>query len=378
MMPDGSPEDFAREHGRIIDGPNPYSNRSYGPDQGGKARRRRTRRFRGFLSSAAFLALMQPPDYLVDGILLTGSTYTLTGKTGHGKTLVALLLAIRVACGDWFCGRKCKQGTAAFFAGENPDNVMMQFYSICRDLSVDAATLPIIWHRGVFDIEEALEIARRELTLHRDLSLCIFDSLQAFFQGDDDSQNMQMLNAAVNFRAMSEGHANRPAGLILAHPVKNAARDNLLPRGGSSVTNELDGNLTCWLDEEKRVVTLHWHGKFRGVPFDPVKLEMVVVKPEGLVDANGLQMPCTIVRPLLDTREAELAQQSDSREMAILSAIKATPGITQGDLASLVGVSRSTVQREITALKKRKWLRDYSGVYKLTTDGNTALELRAK
>ncbi|MGO4840535.1 hypothetical protein AB4144_50635, partial [Rhizobiaceae sp. 2RAB30] len=134
----------------------------------------------------------------------------------------------------------------------------------------------------------------------------------------------------------------------------------LLPRGGKSLTNELDGNLTCWLDDEKGLVTLHWQGKFRGAPFDPIKLEAVLVRPEGLVDGDGNQMPCTIVQQMGEARESELTRESDDREMAILHAIKENPKAGQRDLVSLSGVKRTTFQRGINALKKKKWLRDYS------------------
>ncbi|RWK11856.1 AAA family ATPase [Mesorhizobium sp.] len=339
--------------------------------------RRRNRDFSGLMSSAAFIALMRPPDYLIDGLLLRGAAYTLTGNAGHCKTLIALLLAIRVARGDWFCGRKCRQGTVAFFCGENPDNVMVQFYSMCRDLEIDPETLPIIWHKGAFDLDGALKKTCAALAAYPDLALCVYDSLQAFFSGEDDNQNMAVLAAAIDFRTLSEGHPNRPTSLILAHPVKNASRDNLLPRGGSALTNELDGNLTCWLNGERNVVTLHWHGKIRGVPFDAIKLETQVIKPAGLVDADGNQMPCTVVRPLLDSREVELTQQSNAREIAILQAVRASPTIPQTQLASLLSVGRSTVQRQLEALKKKKWLRQYPTGFKLTKEGVTALELGA-
>ena len=43
-------------------------------NRGRAGRRRRNHAFRGFLTSAAFLALMKPPDYLIAGLLLRGAT----------------------------------------------------------------------------------------------------------------------------------------------------------------------------------------------------------------------------------------------------------------------------------------------------------------
>ncbi|MGO4839271.1 hypothetical protein AB4144_44200, partial [Rhizobiaceae sp. 2RAB30] len=57
------------------------SDKSGGTRSGSSPRRRRTRDFKGFLSSAEFIGQMKPPDHLVKGLILRGSTYTLTGNT---------------------------------------------------------------------------------------------------------------------------------------------------------------------------------------------------------------------------------------------------------------------------------------------------------
>lgn len=319
---------------------------------------------------------MQPPDYLVDGLIMRGLTYTLTGNTGHGKTLLALLLAIRVACGEWFAGRACRRGKVVFFAAENPDNVRIQFYSMCRDMGISPDSVDIHWHAGPFSLAESRAAVIAELATHDDVALCVFDSLQAFFEGDDDNQNMAMLNLALDFRDVTAEHPNRPASLIIAHPTKKAGHDNLLPRGGSAITNELDGNLTCWA--EGGIVELHNQGKFRGVPFDPIKFEMVVVKPEGLLDARGNQMACTVIKPLGEEKEAEMRRQAGSREIAALEAIEANPAVTQHELAAHLGISRTSTRRIIASLSSKRWIRDYSGRKKVMAEGQKALELARK
>jgi hypothetical protein len=56
--------------------------------------------------------------------------------------------------------------------------------------------------------------------------------------------------------------------LVLCHPPKNAADDNLQPRGGGSYVAEIDGNLTVTKDD--MAVELHWQTKLRGPDFAPV------------------------------------------------------------------------------------------------------------
>jgi hypothetical protein len=329
--------------------------------------------FNGFITLGEFLAKMQPPDYVTYGLLLKGSTYTLTGNTGHGKTMITILLALKVALGEWFCGRKCKRGTVVFFAGENPDNVRVQFYAMCTEMGIDPGKVNIVFHEGVFDLKKMRAKVRAAVARYPDLMLVIVDSLQAFFTGDDDNANMAMLKLATDFRKLTEAHPNKPTTLITAHPVKNATQDNLLPRGGSALTNELDGNLTAWADG--KMISLHWLGKLRGIPFDPIQLEQVVVQPRGLVDALGDQMPATIIKPAGESREAELLNEKHRVEIAMLAGYKANASITQRDLAAQVGASKSTVNRLVVELKKRKWIRDYSGKMTLTGEGEKALDL---
>ncbi|MGR9189933.1 AAA family ATPase [Rhizobium leguminosarum] len=379
-FPDDLPEVGPREQPRRRG--NGDSNRDFGPRPdappvgSGKGRRRRERPYQGLVSTQKFMERMRPPDYLIDGLLLKGCTFTLTGPTGHGKTLVALLMAIRISRGEWFCGRKCRKGPVAFFAAENPDNVRIQFFALCVEMGIEPETVDIRWHDGLFNLDTAVAAVRSDLAQCPDLAFCAFDSLQAFFQGDDDNANMAMLDLALDFRDLTAAHPNRPASLIIAHPIKNASKGNLLPRGGSAITNELDGNLTCWADNG--IVELHNHGKFRGVPFDPIKMELAVIKPEGLLDARGDQMGCTIVRPLPEGRESEILRQAGNREIAILEAVERSPGINQTALASLLAVGRATIQRDLDALTRKKWIRDYSGRKKILAEGERALELARK
>jgi hypothetical protein len=75
-----------------------------------------------------------------------------------------------------------------------------------------------------------------------------------------------------------------PAVLVLCHPVKSAAKDNLLPRGGGAFLNEVDANLTLWAEVQGETSTLHWQGKIRGADFRPVNLSLKQVKPDKLRD----------------------------------------------------------------------------------------------
>lgn len=335
----------------------------------GRKKKRGSARFQGFMSSAAFIDGMKPPEYLIPGIMLRGYTYFLTGITGHGKTMVALYIAITVALGRYFGGsRPCIKGKVIFIAAENPENVRIQFYSMCADMGVDPDKLDIVWHVGRFDIEQYKAEAKAAIAANPDAVLCMYDSLQALFPGDDENSNTQMLDTIVEIRALTEGHPNRPSNLIICHPVKNARRDNLIPRGGGSALNECDGNLTAWMESD--IIELGTQGKFRGKPFDPVSFEKIVINPPGLIDSYGEQMPGPAVRMIGEARQAEIAREADERETAILALIGGGDVITSiREIAAKTGISKSAVSRHLKALTEAKAIKRRRRQYVLTPEG---------
>jgi RecA-family ATPase len=78
-----------------------------------------------------------PPDYLVHGILHRGFLYSLTGRTGSGKTAVMLRLSAMVAGLDEQLGdNEVEKGKVLYFAGENPDDVRMRVIAMCEATGV--------------------------------------------------------------------------------------------------------------------------------------------------------------------------------------------------------------------------------------------------
>ena len=250
------PEDhiaFLKRHlkGPKLNGPN------------GQDTSRRSREFKGFISLAEFLDRMRPPDYLADGLLLKGSTYTLTGNTGHCKTLICILLAIKVAIGDWFCGKACKRGKVVFFAARTPTMSGFSFMRCAGSWVLSTASSTLSSMRASSTSRRCGEgsgsggaVYQSGAGGHRQPAGFLLGRRGQRQHGDARSRG--------RLPQLTEQHPNRPTTLITAHPTKNAQRDQLLPRGGSALTNELDGNLTAWITGN--VVTLHWLGKLGAFP----------------------------------------------------------------------------------------------------------------
>jgi hypothetical protein len=90
------------------------------------------------IPSKDFIAGFVPPDYLWDGVLRRRFIYSLTARTGDGKTAVALLLSAHVGLGRSFGDRNVEKGRVLYLAGENPDDIQMRWIAMAHMMSFDA------------------------------------------------------------------------------------------------------------------------------------------------------------------------------------------------------------------------------------------------
>lgn len=164
----------------------------------------------------------------------------------------------------------------------------------------------------------------------------------------------------------------KPAVIMPAHPVKNAARDNLSPKGGSSLLNEVDGNLTLWNDNG--ILSMHWQGKFRGADFEAQRFELERRETPLLKDAKGRLMPTILAKPLLETRAIQIARDTLSVEDALLLSLEAHPEYGQRGHADNIGVgSMGKMARLIKRLADQKLIRKFRNKWELTDKGERAV-----
>jgi hypothetical protein len=232
------------------------------------------------LTLAEFLADFAPPDYLVDGLLQRRFLYSLTGKTGHGKTAVAVLLAATVALrtgGQRFGPHAVEHGRVIYIAAENPLDVQMRFIAQLERLGASAADLNLHIIANIKSLDQQFDAIRREVEAIGAVDLVVVDTSPALFPGNDENSNPQMRDHAARLRKLTE-LPGKPCVVALCHPIKGAqSADDLLPRGGGAFLNEVDGNLSLW--KHDGVCDLHWQGKFRGPDFTPLSFRIDTVYP---------------------------------------------------------------------------------------------------
>lgn len=295
-----------------------------------------------------------PPDYLVDGILQRRFCYSLTAQTGVGKTTVAMLLAAHVATGKPLGEIEVERGTVLYFAGENPTDITMRWMGICKEMNLDPETIDVHIIEGTKRFsEEAREISQEIVDAGLSLSLVIVDTAAAYFEGDNDNDNVQAGNHARVLRSLCTLPGG-PCVLILCHPTKNAADDNLVPRGGGAFLAEVDGN--CAIRRDGDVLTAFALGKFRGPEFTPINFSLKVIRDHPrLVDTKGRPVPTIVAVPISASDLQRAEQRTQTSEDKVLELLCNEPGLANKEVADRLGwANHSTASRILMKLAGQK------------------------
>lgn len=327
-------------------------------------------------TAAAFTADFVAPEYIIDGIIQRGRIYTLTAPTGSGKTAAMLYASAAIATGMQFCCNEVETGDVLFMAGENPDDVRARVIATLEFYGIDPATCRLHFIAGTFSIRQDMEKLRAEAAKLPDLKLAVIDTFAAYFDGDDENSNAQALDFARLVRKIA-AFPSKPAVIMPAHPVKNATRGNLTPKGGSSLLNEVDGNLTLW--NEGGILSLHWQGKFRGAEFEPLSMELQRYETSLICDNQGRIMPTILAKPILVTRAIQIARDNLKLEDKLLMSIRDYPAMSNEQRgADAGGVHREKVRRALIKMAEQKLVRKFRTNWELTKDGERALEIVEK
>jgi hypothetical protein len=332
----------------------------------------------GFTKSLAqSLAGFMPPDYLIDGILQRRFCYSMTGQTGTGKTCVAMRAAAHVAIGKPIGDIGVEQGDVLYFAGENPTDVQMRWLGLCKEMGLDPDKLPIHVVEGSMHLSQVAErITQEVIAIGRPMALVIVDTAAAYFEEDNDNDNVQAGNHARRLRSLC-GLPGGPCVLVLCHPTKNAQDDNLVPRGGGAFLNEVDGNIALRRDGE--TIVAFALGKFRGPEFTPINFGLKVIRDHpSLVDTKGRPVPTIVAIPISAAEHQRQEERAQSSEDKVLELLCNEPGLKQKDICDKLGwASHSSASRILRNLVDEKLVKSTRGYWTATPEGQKSLNLVA-
>jgi len=329
-------------------------------------------------SAGAFTADFVAPEYVIDGVIQRGRLYTLTAPTGSGKTAAMLYASTAIATGGQFCGLETEPGDVLFLAGENPDDVRARVIATLEFYGIDPGKCRLHFIAGTFSIRKDMERLKAEAEKLPNLILIVVDTFAAYFDGDDENSNAQALDFARVVRSLT-GLPSKPAAVMPAHPVKNATRGNLTPKGGSSLLNEVDGNLTLWSSDG--LLSLHWQGKHRGPDFEPLKMELERFTSARLKDRKGREMPTILAKPVLELRATQIARETLRIEDQLLLNIQDSEELSMRERCVALDILRDDgqpntgrISRLIERLSKDKMIKKVRRRWVLTKAGEDECE----
>jgi hypothetical protein len=327
-----------------------------------------------FRTLSEFCAEFRPISYAVDGLICSGSLYTLTARTGTGKTAWLVTTALSVAAGrNDLLGHPVIQGRVAFCTAENPTDLRMRLAVNSYVFNIDQSDVgrDLIVSDNRVRPEEIFDFLRWEAE-NGPFALIVIDTWQAYFDGSDPNNNAEAVDFTRRFRPLTQLPGN-PAVVIAAHPIKNAKNDELVPYGGGSTLNEIDGNLCGWR-EPGGYFALGWQGKLRGADFEPIHYRIEMLTSPDIKNAKGVEVPMPVMRQVA-AEDVEKGQAAlDRLDAKLLRAIAFGPGDSIRTWAEHLGHKQGAVERSLARLQRAKLIEKKLGKPRLTPAGRKLLK----
>lgn len=331
-------------------------------------------------TSEEFLAGFEPPEFLIDNTVLRRYCYSMTARTGVGKTSIAMRWMAHVVTARPIGDKEVQQGHVLYFAGENPSDILYRWMVLSRDMGIDPKTDMVHWIVGAKNLNTIAEQVTAEVAAKNlNLALVVIDTAAAYNPGDEENSNNQAGDYARQLRSLT-ALPGGPCVVILCHPTKSASDDDLVPRGGGAFLAEVDGNLAVMRKESILAVTPL--GKYRGDMSWVQRYEIAVIDDHPkLKDARGRQMKSVLARPVAEATAAVMERRADGDALVVLNALCNVPASTPTDLARALGWVYGTrqepnvnrVKRYLDRLLKDKAVKETLGRWKATATGQQAL-----
>lgn len=312
---------------------------------------------------STFMTEYQPMAYVVERIVKSGSIYTVTAKTGAGKTawLVVTSLAVASGIGRKLIGADIAPGRVLYITLENPDDIRMRFKAAA-------------WLHNLPDLGDNLMVCHDALTAAElgvmcgslgagalgPITLVVVDTLQAAYTGKDMNNNSEAVAFMRGFRPITQLPGN-PTVIFAAHPPKNASKDNLSQYGAGGILNEIDGNLI--LENQSGYVTLGWQGKIRGAQFEPLVYKFESPAVPTMRDTRGRPVEIPVLMPSSSKAVEDRLEQYDRDNVALLKLIVDNPSITQREMRDRLKKKQTAISAGLKRLVSDKMLSETFGKY---------------
>lgn len=180
------------------------------------------------------------PDWIIEGVLPQTGLGAIWGQPSAGKTFIAVDMALTVALGREWQGRKVSQGSVLYIAAEDDYGVQMRFQAGLTSLGLQDAPIRVLPGAPMFTSPKDAKALLEDIVGCGPQAIIFVDTLAAVTPGSDENTSKDM-GLLTNF--CHRIHKASGALVILIHhegktPGKGMRGSSALP-GAADVTIEI-------------------------------------------------------------------------------------------------------------------------------------------
>lgn len=291
-----------------------------------------------FLSDAE-LDELPDPEWLVEGMLPANGLLEMFGAPGHGKTFVALDIALHVASGREWAGRKVKQGTVVYVAAEGSAGLKKRrrAWKEARRVSNIESIRYLPYAVQLNSASQVAELLGALKELPRPLVLVVIDTLARSMVGSDENLTKDV---GLVVDACDRIRRETGAAVMLIHHTGRA--DKTHGRGSSALDGAADTIMA--LEKKSTGPVLSCEKQKEAEPFEPIKLSLVPSLDSLTVEVVGVQ-------PLKERASQQLSalKENDRKTLRALASFDDN-GATHGEWKKASRLTKSTFNRSIVRL----------------------------
>jgi len=194
--------------------------------------------------------MSQPPtQWLIRHVVPAADLIVLYGASGAGKSFVALDMAIHIARGAPWRGKRTEKGRVVYVAAEGGGGVGKRFRAYCDYHGIDATTLDVATITAAPNFLDTDDITEMTATLRAlgDVSLLIVDTFAQVTPGANENAGEDMGRALRNARLLRE--ATGATVMLVHHAGKDLSRG---ARGWSGIKAAADAEIEVVRHEDGR------------------------------------------------------------------------------------------------------------------------------
>jgi hypothetical protein len=196
---------------------------------------------------ADFVRDIGPTDWLIDGVISAKTTTMLFGQSGHGKSFIALDMALSIASGTAWHGKAVQgdgRSLVIYVAGEGFEGIKARALAWCREHNIDPEKVPLYISSSnmqFFDAEETAQAAEEiteicEMYPEHVLRLVTLDTMARTIGAGNENESRDFNAYLGNVEAACR--RNRETTIQLVHHIGHSDADRA--RGSSAIRGVMD------------------------------------------------------------------------------------------------------------------------------------------